>query len=121
MKAIIVKKFTFEAGHFIPNHPKCGEVHGHSWVLKVSVKGELKENGMIMDFHDLKDLVQNNVLYKLDHKFLNNEFNFIPTCENLVEWIWNELAGRVRGYGVELQRIKLAETANNFVSYYGEN
>lgn len=114
----LVKRFTFEAGHFIPNHPKCGTKHGHSWTLKVSIQGEIKPNGMIVDFHDVKSIVQFHILERVDHKFLNDEFDFIPTCENITNWMWNQLEESLKATGVQLQRIKLCETFDNCISCY---
>jgi 6-pyruvoyltetrahydropterin/6-carboxytetrahydropterin synthase len=116
----ITKKFTFEAAHIIPGHPKCGKCHGHSWVLKISVDGEINENGMVIDFHDLKSLISAYVIDKMDHKYLNDEFKFTPTCESLVMWIWEQLEEPLKSSGVKLQRVKLAETSDNYASYYGK-
>lgn len=126
-KGIIIKKFTFEAGHKIPDHRKCGVMHGHSWGLKISIKGDVLNNGMVMDFHDLKKIVVDNVIGDgdtnrlLDHNDLNAFFpDFIPTCENIAKWIWNKLQPVLSQHGVELQRVKLSETTDNFFAYYGE-
>ncbi|NCN86945.1 6-carboxytetrahydropterin synthase QueD [archaeon] len=118
MKGIIVKKFTFEAAHFLPKHPTCGQVHGHSFVLKVSVKGEIK-NHFVIDFYDLKAIVNNYVIDKLDHRLLNDIFEY-PSCEDISVWIWNQLKEPLELSGVELQRIKLQETVDNYFCYYGE-
>lgn len=118
----LIKKFTFEAGHYLPGHAKCGTQHGHSWTLKVSVEGEINyQTGMVVDFSILKDEVWYYVLSKLDHKNLNDEFQFVPTCENLVIWIWEQLEMPLESRGLKLKRIKLGETADNQVAYYGEN
>ena len=86
----ITKKFTFSAGHFVPDHPKCGHQHGHNFDLEVTVKGNVKENGMVMDFHDLKSIVGSYVVDKLDHTNLNDRFT-VPTSENVGIWIWEQL------------------------------
>ena len=120
-KMILIKKFTFEAGHYLPGHPKCGTQHGHSWSLKISIEGQVKENGMIMDFSELKGLVDFYVLNYLDHKNLNDQFQFVPTCENLAIWIWSQLESILSSSGVRLHKIELSETSDNQVAYYGEN
>jgi len=117
----LVKKFKFEAGHHLPNHPKCGIKHGHSFQLEVSVEGRIrKETGMVIDFHDLKAIVNSYIIEKVDHKYLNDEFEFIPTCENLVVWIWKQLEEPLALSKVRLQRIKLAETSDNYAICYGK-
>lgn len=118
---ILIKRFTFEAGHYLPGHPKCGTQHGHSWSLEIHIEGQVKEDGMVMDFSALKDLVDFHVLSYLDHKNLNDEFQFVPTCENLAIWIWNQLIEPINSLWVKLVGIKLCETSNNCVFYYEEN
>ncbi len=121
MEVVLTKKFTFEAGHYLPGHPKCGTQHGHSWCLKVSIRGKVKENGMVIDFSELKGLVDSYVINKLDHKNLNDVLDFTPTCEYLAEWIWMQLVEPLGLSGIELQRIKLSETPDNNVVYYGKD
>ena len=116
---ILIKSFDFDSAHFIPNHPKCGNTHGHCWQLKVSLEGEPNETGMLIDFHLVKDIVDENIIKKLDHKFLNEVLDFAPTCENLTKWIWKQLEDKWPK-NIKLQRIKLAETKGNYIAYYGK-
>lgn len=69
----ISKTFTFEASHQLPKHPgKCARLHGHSWVLTVSVHGRIvPETGMLMDYADLKAAVT-PLVQSLDHQHLGN-------------------------------------------------
>lgn len=94
----IVKRFSFDAAHFLPNHKgKCKGVHGHHWVLEVGVKGYVnKDTGMVVDFADIKEAVQGRIINELDHKFLNeiklNSFpSNQPTSENIIKWIVGRL------------------------------
>jgi 6-pyruvoyltetrahydropterin/6-carboxytetrahydropterin synthase len=84
---IIGKTFKFEAAHCLPGHEKCGKVHGHTYKLTVEVKDRIHPNGMVMDLHNLSDLV-GKVISTWDHSYLNDLFSQ-PTCENMVEAIWN--------------------------------
>jgi 6-pyruvoyltetrahydropterin/6-carboxytetrahydropterin synthase len=86
---IIGKTFKFEAAHFLPGHAKCGRVHGHTYKLTVEVSDRVYPSGMVMDLHDLSDLV-GSVINTWDHSHLNELFSQ-PTCEILVEAIWNGL------------------------------
>ena len=70
--------------------------------------------------NSLCNLLDERVIDKLDHKFLNETVLDVPTCENLVVWIWNELENAFPS-NVKLQRIKLAETEGNYIAYYGKN
>jgi len=59
MKATLVKKFSFDAAHLLPNYSgKCGRLHGHHWVVEVGVSGEIGENGMVVDLVVLKQALQ---------------------------------------------------------------
>ena len=65
-----IYKSTFEAGHFIEGHPKCGVQHGHSYHLNVYLNGHVDE---WLDFADIKKMVDGYVQVKLDHQFLGNK------------------------------------------------
>lgn len=88
----ITKEFTFDSAHYLTDyHGKCEQMHGHTYRLKVTVEGEIQENGMVIDFALLKQIVKNRVLNKLDHKMLND---IIPnaSAERIAVWIWKQLA-----------------------------
>jgi len=59
----------FSASHFIPGHDKCGRLHGHSYVLHLVLHGEVGEDGMVMDFVDLKKALR-DIVEELDHRVL---------------------------------------------------
>jgi len=54
------------------------------------------ENGLVMDFHDLEAIIENEVLEKVDHKYLNDVFDFNPTCEMIGLWLWEEISSRYK-------------------------
>lgn len=67
---------------------KCQNLHGHNWIITVYCQAkELDCNGMVIDFKQIKDLVQN----KLDHKYLNDFVDFNPTAENIAKWICDNI------------------------------
>lgn len=119
MKGILTKSFSFESGHFLPGHPKCGHQHGHSFKLEISVGGLVKENGFVIDFHDLKDIVYRNAVEFLDHRNINDIIK-MPTCENISGWIWEKLEDRFKEIGIRLIKVGLRETDNSYYEYYGE-
>ena len=98
--------------------------HGHNYVLWVTVKGELSpENGFVMNINILKKVILEKVIAKLDHKNINLDVDFmrgkIATTENLAAAIWDELKHSVEEAGAALHCIKIEETENNFIEYYG--
>jgi 6-pyruvoyltetrahydropterin/6-carboxytetrahydropterin synthase len=98
--------------------------HGHNYVLKVTVKGEIDpEKGYFMNATRLRDIIKEKIISKLDHKNMNLETDFmagkVTTTENLAIAIWGELKAPLAEEGVELHCIKIEETENNFVEYYG--
>ncbi len=132
----VTRRAEFSASHFYHNPDlspeenrrifgKCNNPHGHghNYLLEVTVAGEVNpQTGMVLDLKDLKDLLNSEVLQWLDHKFLNKEVSAfaarIPTTENIAIEIWKLLAPKLR-FG-KLHRIRLYETADLFVDYYGE-
>ena len=116
----IYREFSFDAAHSLPFSPpghKCKELHGHTYHLKVYVKGEPDEHcGWIMDFKELKEIVS-PVIEELDHKLINNIDGLEnPTAENVTVWIWNRLKGALP----RLSRIELKETNSSGVVYTGD-
>ena len=98
--------------------------HGHNYVLKVTIKGEIDPStGYFMNATRLREIIHEKVIDKLDHKNMNLETDFmegrIATSENLAIAIWNELQTPLAAEGAQLHRVKIEETENNFIEYYG--
>ncbi len=98
--------------------------HGHNYVLWVTVKGESShDHGFVININLLKNIIQEKVIEKLDHRNINLEVDFmsgkIATTENLAIAIWNELKDPVEKEGAHLYCIKIEETENNSIEYYG--
>jgi len=98
--------------------------HGHNYELFVTVKGNIKaETGFLINLKDLSKIVNEYIINKLDHKNINLEVDFmhgkLASTENLAKAIWDEIAIPIQGLGAELHSIKLYETENNFVEYFG--
>lgn len=143
----LTKEFTFEAAHALDGYDgACSEVHGHSYRLYVTVKGEPVADeghpkcGMVMDFGLLKRIVAEQVVRPLDHAFvlrrnaanaelyerLRERFHRIvlvdyqPTCENMLA----DFARRIRAelpQGVTLHALRLHETATSCAEWYAED
>jgi 6-pyruvoyltetrahydropterin/6-carboxytetrahydropterin synthase len=99
--------------------------HGHNYVLYVTIKGELKpELGIVVDLKVLSSIIRQYIIDKLDHKNLNVEVDFMKdrmaSTEQIAVAIWEELEPHITALGVELHRVRLEETENNFVEYFGK-
>jgi 6-pyruvoyltetrahydropterin/6-carboxytetrahydropterin synthase len=132
----VTRRAEFSASHFYHNPELSAEEnqrifgklnnphgHGHNYVLDVTVRGDLDaRTGMVVDLKDLKQIIETEVLRAMDHRFLNEEVpafrEIIPTTENMAREIWRRLAGKT-GPG-RLHRVRLYETADLYVDYYGE-
>lgn len=132
----IARRETFAAAHRLFNPKfsneenkkvfgKCSNPnwHGHNYVLEVVVAGEPEpETGFVLNIAELKEIIEQHVLSKVDHKNLNTETDFmkgiIPSTENLTIAIWNVLVSKIPNG--KLYAVKLSETENNFFEYRGE-
>ena len=114
----LTKKFSFDAAHKLLKHAgKCKNLHGHTYCLEVSVTGKMdSKTGMIIDFGILKKIVNDLVLEKLDHEYLNDLINN-PTAENMIKWIWRTLSKALKKHNIALYKIKLWETPTACVVY----
>ena len=128
------RKFTFSAGHRYwredwsaeDNTRAFGQLtvaHGHNYTLEVTVKGEVDtRSGFVFDLKQLKEVLNREVLDAMDHRFLNKEvpefFTRIPTTENLAISIWQRLAPKLTT--AHLHRVRVYETPDLFVDFYGE-
>jgi len=98
--------------------------HGHNYTLFVTVRGEVDPaTGFLVNLKDLSTLIETQVLEKLDHRNINLEVDFmagkLASTENLAIGIWNQLAEPIAATGASLHCIKLYETENNYVEYFG--
>ena len=100
--------------------------HGHNYNLFVTVKGEVTHaTGYLIDLKDLKMIINERVIEKLDHKNLNKDVDFMAgkmaSTELLCIEIFNQLKGPIEKHeGVFLHSIKLFETENNSAEYFGD-
>ena len=140
------KEFRFEMAHALWNYDGlCKNIHGHSYILRVTVIGtpinddNHVKNGMVMDFGDLKRIVNEQIVDRLDHTVVLNEESpyqkvlelpqmggrhvitpYQPTCENMLV----DFAQRIKSnlsQNVELHSLRLHETANSFAEWFAED
>ena len=98
--------------------------HGHNYTVEIVVAGEIDpQTGYVIDLKLLKEIINDNVLKKVDHKNLNIDVDFlqgiIPTSENIAIGIWDQLVDKLPSG--KLYAVKLYETENNYVEYKGTN
>jgi 6-pyruvoyltetrahydropterin/6-carboxytetrahydropterin synthase len=116
----LVKKFTFEAAHKLSNHQgKCSRLHGHSWVGFVYVSSnELKqsgsETGMVIDYGEIKGIINPLVDDYLDHYYLNESTGLEnPTSEEIARWIYDKIKTKLPG----LVAVRVDETCTSQCFY----
>lgn len=134
----ITRRERFNAAHMLWNYNwndqknievfgKCANKnwHGHNFELFVTVKGEVNaDTGFIINLKDLAKIIQEKVIDKLDHKNLNLDVDFMKdkmaSTEVLAIAIWEELEANIMQLGAVLHCVKIQETENNFVEYFGK-
>ena len=142
----ITKIFTFETAHVLYNYDgKCKNMHGHSYKLFVTVKGNTindinnVKNGMVVDFGDIKKIVKEEIVDVWDHAVLLNaltphkelgedlaqkghkviECSYQPTCENMLYEIAEKIKNKLPSH-VQLAYLKLHETENSYGEWFAE-
>ena len=134
----ITRKEHFNAAHKLYNPAwseeknvemfgKCSNPnwHGHNYNLYVTVKGTVNPDmGYSVNLKDLSTIIRTHITDKLDHKNLNLDVPFMkglmPSTENVAIAIWKELLPHVNQMDCKLHCVKLCETENNYVEYFGE-
>ena len=143
----LTKEFNFEAAHSLEGYDgACREIHGHSYRLFVTIKGEPSRDaydpkqGMVMDFGLLKSIVNEQIISRLDHSFIVRRteqglalremlaehydnivlVDYQPTCENMLADFAERLLESLPDE-VELHSLRLHETATSFAEWYAED
>ena len=143
----LTKEFTFEAAHMLEGYDGlCREIHGHSYKLFVTIKGEPVSDpespklGMVMDFGTLKRIVNEQIVDRLDHAFmmrntlaaeeiindLGYRFSKVvlteyqPTCENMLADFAERLLGALPD-DIELHSLRLHETATSYAEWHASD
>ena len=118
---LLQKDFTFDAAHRLMHyHGKCEALHGHTYRLAVVLRGIPDKEGMVLDFVELKNIVKEKILSRLDHAYLNDLFEQ-PTAEYIAQWIWRELEEPVCRPNCALEEVRLWETASSSVTITRED
>lgn len=144
----ITTRLEFDSGHRIPHHKsQCRNLHGHRYVLEITLSGDIikqenaSENGMVMDFSDVKSIAKEFVVNVWDHAFLvyqhdTEVLNFlnslpdhktvvfptVPTAENMAQEAFRILKSRYHdtyGNHLKLEKVRLYETPNSWADALG--
>lgn len=120
MKTEIYKDFIFEAAHrlpYVPDGHKCGRLHGHSFLVRLYLSGEVDStSGWLIDFGDVKTVFK-PIYEQLDHHYLNDiEGLENPTSEVLAKWIWD----KTKPLLPFLSKVEIKETCTAGCFYRGE-
>lgn len=139
----ITTRLEFDAGHRIPDHKsQCRNLHGHRYAIEITLSGDIiqqdhaSENGMVMDFSDVKKIARETVVDVWDHAFIvyagdqvvldflnslpNHKtviFPTIPTAENMASEAFRLLKAQYKdiyGNHLTLERVRLYETPNSW-------
>jgi 6-pyruvoyltetrahydropterin/6-carboxytetrahydropterin synthase len=117
----VTKEFTFDAAHHLPDYNgRCRNVHGHTWTLRVSMKGVIDPStGMVCDFARIKEKIEESIIKTglcLDHRDLN-ELIDNPTCENLIY----RLAVQLHRIAFPWSKLELSETPTSWCTLLRED
>ncbi|PPC94278.1 MAG: 6-carboxytetrahydropterin synthase QueD [Methylotenera sp.] len=139
----ITTRLEFDAGHRIPHHKsQCKNLHGHRYAMEITLSGDIisqenvSENGMVMDFSDVKAIAKMAIVDVWDHAFLVYQhdlevlsflnslpdhktvvFPTVPTAENMASEAFRILKSRYQdtyGNHLKLEKVRLYETPNNW-------
>ena len=134
----ITRRFHFSASHRVYNpslsdeenykvYGKCSNPngHGHNYIMDVTVAGEIDPaTGFVMDLTQLKKIVEEKIIRKVDHRNLNIDVDFmrgvLPSTENVALKFWQQIENEINNNGRKLYSVKIRETVNNSVEYRGE-
>lgn len=123
----VTKIFTFDSAHRLDDYVgKCANLHGHTYRLEVEITGKPDSRGIVVDFGDIKKIVNQEIISKYDHQFLNDLVPFQTTAENLVGYFFEILEqvfqeqNKTQPY-VELRRIRLWETPTSYAQMNRED
>ena len=126
-KVYVTKEFEFESAHHLLGYDgACANIHGHSYKMQVTVSGYLDHDCkpiasdcMVIDFKDLKRIVEDKIISTHDHTILNSIYHN-PTAEVMVISMFYSIQSELPA-DVKLESVKLWETSTSFAEYRGES
>lgn len=112
----------FSSAHQLRGYKgKCEALHGHNWRVQVTISSEkLDDIGMVLDFHELKKIV-NEAVAALDHSYLNDIFPFTeinPSSENIAKWIHESIRKKIQKNNCNISAVTVWENETSSATYY---
>jgi 6-pyruvoyltetrahydropterin/6-carboxytetrahydropterin synthase len=115
------KEFTFDAAHRLVNyHGRCENLHGHTYRMAVEISGSPDEEGMIVDFVKVKEIVKSEIISKFDHSYLNDIIPQ-PSAENIARFAFERLDTKLRGPNYEISAVEVWESPGSSVVFRRED
>src|ERR1700754_785360 len=123
----VVRRYHFESAHFLPkvhDQHKCKRMHGHNYEMEVSIRGDVAENGFLMDFWDL-DAIVDPIVKRVDHRTLNDIDGLEnPTAELIACWFLEHIIdaleeGLAAGTTLQVDYVKIYETKDCWAIAHG--
>ncbi|MCZ7602045.1 MAG: 6-carboxytetrahydropterin synthase QueD [Ignavibacteriales bacterium] len=128
----ISKEFKWEMGHRLPFHSgKCKNIHGHTYKMRVEIEGDLDENGMVIDYYDVSEIIS-PIVDELDHSFMVKEtdkviidfldklkskkvvVSFETTAENITLHLLNKIKERITSERIKKIKVRVYETEKTY-------
>lgn len=128
----ISKEFKWEMGHRLPFHSgKCKNIHGHTYKMRVEIEGDLDENGMVMDYYDVSEIIS-PIVDELDHSFMVKETDkeiidflvklnskkvvvpFETTAENITLHLLEKIKERITSDRIKKIKVRVYETEKTY-------
>ncbi len=128
----ISKEFKWEMGHRLPFHSgKCKNIHGHTYKMRLEIDGDLDENGMVMDYYDVSEIIS-PLIDELDHSFMvkENDFEIIEflnkinskkvvvpfetTAENITVYLLRRIKDKILSERIKRIKVRVYETEKTY-------
>ncbi len=128
----ISKEFKWEMGHRLPFHSgKCKNIHGHTYKMRVEIEGDLDENGMVIDYYDVSEIIS-PIVDELDHSFMVIETDkeiidfldklkskkvvvpFETTAENITLHMLEKIKERITSDRIKRIKVRVYETEKTY-------
>lgn len=128
----ISKEFKWEMGHRLPFHSgKCKNIHGHTYKMRVEIEGDLDENGMVIDYYDISEIIS-PIVDELDHSFMVKETDkviidfldklkskkvvvpFETTAENITLHLLTKIKERITSARIKKIKVRVYETEKTY-------
>lgn len=117
-RVLVSKEFTFDAAHHLHAYEgKCGNLHGHTYRVIFGISGLTGDEGITLDFSEIKAIWNEQIAPKLDHQYLNISLPAMnTTAENMVVWIFEQMEASLKEHPQEARTefVRLYETPSSF-------